>query len=61
MPTHLGAVPHFVDVEFTTLGMDPAALAERLELVVRRHGALLNRKTGRRIAAVVPVYVRSAC
>ena len=28
---HLGAVPHFVDVEPTTLAMDPSALALRLE------------------------------
>lgn len=55
---HLGAVPHFVDVEPTTLGMDPAALAERLEqLAERRVGQLLNRQTGRRLAAVLPVHV----
>ena len=55
---HLGAVPHFVDIETTTLAMDPSALAERLELVaVRRDGQLLNRQTGRRLAAVLPVHV----
>jgi len=55
---HLGAVPHFVDVEPTTLAMDPAALAERLEQVVERQaGQLLNRQTGRRLAAVLPVHV----
>ena len=55
---HLGAVPHFVDVEPTTLAMDPAALAERLELVAeRRDGQLLNRQTGRRLAAILPVHV----
>ena len=55
---HLGAVPHFVDVEPTTLAMDSAALAERLEqLAERRDGQLLNRETGRRLAAVVPVHV----
>ena len=55
---HLGAVPHFVDVEPTTLAMDPAALADRLEqLAERRDGRLLNRQTGRRLAAVLPVHV----
>ena len=56
--SHLGAVPHFVDVEPTTLGMDPAALSARLDQVAeRRNGKLLNRQTGRRIAAVLPVHV----
>lgn len=55
---HLGAVPHFVDVEPATLAMDPAALHERLEeLAERRDGQLLNRQTGRRLAAVLPVHV----
>ena len=55
---HLGAFPHFVDVELTTLAMDPAALGERLEqLAERRDGHLLNRQTGRRLAAVLPVHV----
>jgi perosamine synthetase len=55
---HLGAVPHFVDVEPATLAMDPAALAERLEqLVERQDGQVLNRQTGRRLAAVLPVHV----
>ena len=55
---HLGAVPHFVDVEPNTLGLSPAALAARLDAVAqRREGSLVNRETGRRIAAVLPVHV----
>lgn len=55
---HLGAVPHFVDVEPSALGLCPAALAARLEAVAeRREGRLENRETGRRIAAVLPVHV----
>jgi perosamine synthetase len=55
---HLGAVPQFVDVEPTTLAMDPVALAERLEQMAEwRDGQLLNRYTGRRLAAVLPVHV----
>jgi len=55
---HLGAMPHFVDVEHTTLALNPSALSERLERVAeRRDGKLLNRETGRRLAAVLPVHV----
>ncbi len=55
---HLGAVPHFVDVERSALGLCPKALAERLEAVgEKRDGRLVNRDTGRRIAAVLPVHV----
>ncbi|MDO6351105.1 LegC family aminotransferase [Synechococcus sp. YX-04-1] len=55
---HLGAIPHFVDIEAGCLGMDPKALAERLESVAeQRDGVLSNRVTGRRLAAVLPVHV----
>jgi len=55
---HLGAMPHFVDVEAGHLGMNPAALAARLEAVAeRRAGGVFNRSTGRRLAAVLPVHV----
>jgi len=55
---HLGAMPHFVDVDAGQLGMDPAALATRLQAVAeRRHGGVFNRSTGRRLAAVLPVHV----
>jgi perosamine synthetase len=55
---HLGAVPHFVDVESSSLGLCPKALAERLEAVAEHcDGQLVNRETGRRIAAVLPVHV----
>ena len=55
---HLGAVPHFIDVETTTLGMCPVALSQRLESIAEKsNGILVNRETGRRIAAVLPVHV----
>ena len=55
---HLGAVPHFVDVEPGTLGLDPRAVQRRLEVVGEwREGALVNRDTSRRIAALLPVHV----
>ena len=56
--SHLGAVPHFVDVEHDSLGLCPVALAHRLELITeQRAGFLFNKETGRRIAAVLPVHV----
>ena len=55
---HLGAVPHFVDVESCTLGLDPKALRAHLEQIAeRRDGTTINGQTGRRLAAVVPMHV----
>ena len=55
---HLGAVPHFVDIETSTLSLCPQALTDRLELIAERTPAgLINRVTGRRIAALLPVHV----
>ncbi|MCP9812597.1 LegC family aminotransferase [Synechococcus lacustris] len=55
---HLGAVPHFVDINAITLGLCPEALTERLERIAERTPAgLFNRETGRRLAALLPVHV----
>jgi perosamine synthetase len=55
---HAGAVPHFVDSNETTLGVDADALRAHLRDVGRQDGGVLrNRVTGRRIAAIVPVHV----
>lgn len=54
---HLGAVPHFVDAEVSTVGLDPDALADHLRDILEvRSGQPVNRVTGRRIAAVVPMH-----
>jgi perosamine synthetase len=51
---HAGAWPHFVEVEAATVGIDPTALDDRLRRVATREGdALVNRHTGRRIAAIL--------
>lgn len=51
------AVPHFVDVEAATLGLDADALEARLDAVAEsRNGKVVNRDTGRRIAAVLPMH-----
>lgn len=52
---HLGAVPHFVDIEPDYLGLDPEAVRRRLKVVAG--GDLVNRHTGARIAAILPVHV----
>lgn len=51
------AVPHFVDSEVRTLGMDPAKLKDYLDdIAVRSEGGWINRRTGRRLRAVLPVH-----
>ena len=54
---HLGAVPHFVDVEREALGLCPDALASRLVAIADKREAACSTETGRRIAAVVPVHI----
>jgi perosamine synthetase len=53
-----GATPHFIDVEWRTLGLDPTALERRLAACAElRDGRCVNKLTGRRIAAIVPVHI----
>jgi perosamine synthetase len=55
--SYLGAVPHFVDVEWRTLGIDAHKLADYLhEIAEVRNGHCVNRETGRRIKALVPMH-----
>jgi perosamine synthetase len=54
---YCGAVPHFADSEERTLGLDPFKLAAHLrEIADPAGGAVRNRRTGRRIRAVVPMH-----
>lgn len=54
---HAGGTPHFVESSRETLGMCPEALAAHLEASAElRQGRAWNRKTGRRIAACVPMH-----
>lgn len=56
--SYCGAVPHFVDSSFDTLGMDPIRLETHLQAIAQRRGeGLFNRETGRRIAAILPMHV----
>jgi perosamine synthetase len=55
--TYCGAVPHFVDSSEATLGLDPGRMAEYLRKTAElRNGECRNRRTGRRIKAVVPMH-----
>ena len=54
---YLGAVPHFVDSEARTLGLDPRKLDRHLAEVAQATGdGCRNRRSGRRITAVVPMH-----
>lgn len=54
---HCGAIPHFVDSSFTTMGMDACALADYLATIAEPTAqGVRNRQTGRRLAAIVPMH-----
>ena len=54
---HAGGVPHLVDIERRTLGLDPARLEVRLaDVGEMRNGVVFNRQTGARIRAIIAVH-----
>jgi aminotransferase in exopolysaccharide biosynthesis len=53
-----GAIPHFVDSESETLGIDPLKLEKYLEKITIKKGKFyFNKKTKRKIRAIIPVHV----
>lgn len=55
--SYCGALPHFIDSEEKTLGVDPLKLAAYLdEITEQRPNGCYNRQTGRRIKAMVPMH-----
>lgn len=55
--SYLGAIPHFVDVQTTTLGLNPIKLEQYIqEIGELREDGLYNKLTGRMIRAVVPMH-----
>lgn len=51
--TYTGAHPHFADIETKSLGLDADKLRQHLSVIGDiKNSALINRKTGRRIAAI---------
>ena len=54
---YCGAIPHLVDSEERTLGLDPKKLSEYLhEIAEIRSDGCINKKTGHRIKAVMPMH-----
>ncbi|PIQ47518.1 MAG: aminotransferase DegT [Cytophagales bacterium CG12_big_fil_rev_8_21_14_0_65_40_12] len=52
-----GAIPVFVDVDYDTMGLSPKALLHFLEThATVENGVCKNKKTGRRIAACMPMH-----
>lgn len=55
--SYCNAIPHFIDVEEKTLGIDADALSEYLGKISEPRGnACFNRLTGRRIRALLPMH-----
>lgn len=55
--TYCGAIPHFVDSEEKTLGLDPYKLKDYLKTIARVNSDIcINKFSGRRIKAVIPVH-----
>lgn len=55
--TYCGATPHFADSAFTTLGLDPGKLDAYLQKIGEVRGNnCYNKKTGKRIKAVIPMH-----
>jgi perosamine synthetase len=54
---YCGAIPHFVDSQKETLGLDPIALREWLKYCSeQRQGVCFNKLTGRPIRALLPMH-----
>jgi perosamine synthetase len=54
----MGAVPHFVDADPDTLGVDPVALDDYLKQhTLQRDGVCINRDTGRPMRALIVVHI----
>lgn len=55
--TYSGAIPHFVDSDAVTLGLNMEKLAEHLQTKAHIAGGVTrNKETGRRIGAIVPMH-----
>ena len=55
--SYLGAIPNFIDVDLDTLGMSSKALNDFLEEnTLRLEEGTFNKKTGKKIAACVPMH-----
>ena len=56
--SHLGATPHFVDIDSRNLSLSSKKISERLEEVaIKKKDKVYNKETGKRIAAILPIHV----
>ncbi len=56
--SHLGACPHFIDINEENLGMCPIALEKRLnEIAEIKNGVVINKITKKVIKAIMPVHI----
>lgn len=53
---HAGAVPHFIDSSWATMGMCPDALSTAISGLERRATGMFNPVTGRKVSAIVPMH-----
>lgn len=55
--TYCSAIPHFVDSEERTLGLDPFKLRDYLnDITILNKSGCINKYTGRRLKAVIPMH-----
>jgi perosamine synthetase len=56
--SYCGASPHFIDIEEDTLGISSVALRDWLEYTAElRNGQCFNKRTQKRIRAIIPMHV----
>ena len=54
---HSGAIPHFLDIDRRTLGINTEKLEEYLnDIAIFKNGNLFNKITGRRISVILPMH-----
>ena len=55
---YCGGIPHFVDIEESHFGINVKKLADHLKkIVIKKKNICINKLTGRRIKAIIPVHV----
>ncbi len=55
---YCGAIPHFIDIEKKTLGIDIDKLNNYLKKIsIKKNGKLLNKKTKKIISAIIPTHI----
>lgn len=56
--SYTGAIPHFIDSTISNFGIDTKKLDNYLKsIVIKKRGKYYNKKTKRRIKAIIPVHI----